>query len=174
VNERGIVSVLKGRQIRSGGFAWAYGTKRRVDTQAIRKANIERRNRMVGRKVTQYDLKGKKIAAYYTIAEAGRKTKISTSDIHAVLKGKQRSAGGYIWRKGFGKLAINVKGYLTGNLWRASKQEKKVAKYNLKGKPVKIYESIKKAAGQEGISASFLSMAVTKKIIVRGFLWNPA
>jgi hypothetical protein len=172
VSENGILSVLKGRQIRSGGFAWDYGARRKVDVQAIRKANIDRLKKLVGRKVNQYKLNGNRIAIYYTIAEASRKTKANESDIHAVLTGSQRSAGGYIWKKGFGKPTINVKGYLTGVAWRAQKQQKKVTKYDFKRNPVKIYESIKQAAEKEGISDGYISMAVKKKLVIRGFLWR--
>ena len=135
-------------------------------------ANIERRNKMVGRKVTHYDLKGKRIATYFTIAEAEKKAKVNAADIHAVVNGKQRSAGGYIWTKGFGKQAINVKGYLVGEAWRAWRRQKKVAKYNLKGKPIESFESVKQAAKEEKISPGYISMAVKKQLIVRNFLWR--
>jgi hypothetical protein len=171
-SERGIVSVLKGRQIRRGEYTWAYGKPKNINVQAIHKANVERRNKMVGRKVTQYDLKGKRIATYFTIAEAERKAKINAADIHAVINGKQRSAGGFIWIKGFGKPAINVKGYLVGEAWRAWRRQKKVIKYNLKGKPIKTFESVKEAAKEEKISAGYISMAIKKKLIIRNILWK--
>lgn len=170
--ERGIISVLKGRQIRSSGNVWSYRKQKHVDVKAIRRTNIERRNRMVGKRVTQYDLNGKRVAIYYTIAEAGRKTKVNTSDIHAVLNGKQRSAGGYVWKKGFGKSMINVKGYLTGEAWRSKRRQKKITKYNLKGKAIKEFESVKQAAKEERVSGGYISMAVKKQLIIRGFQWR--
>ena len=172
VSERGIVSVLKKRQIRSGGFSWAYGKNKSVDVKAIRSENIERRNRMVGHPVTKYNLKGKRVAMFHTIAQASREAKTNASDIHAVLAGRQRSAGGFIWKHGFGKPAINVKGYLTGEKWRAAKRWKKVAKYDLSGRLVKAYKSIKEAALEEGITDTYISMAIKRKLIVRGYRWR--
>lgn len=172
VSELIIVSVLKKRQLRGSGYVWSYQKLKRINVQSIRKANLERRNKMVGQKVTQYDLKGKRVALYYTIAEASRKADVNTSDIHAVLNGKQRSAGRYIWRQGFGKPSINVKGYLTGDALRASKQRKKVTQFSLNGKRVKSYESVKQAAKNEKVSASYISIAIKKKLMVRGFLWK--
>jgi NUMOD4 motif/NUMOD1 domain len=172
VSESGILSVLKKRQIKSGGFVWSYNKVRKVDVESIRKANIERRNRMVGQKVTQYDLKGNKVAFFYTIAEASRQTDINNSDINAVVNGKQRSAGGYIWRKGIGNKTINVKNYKTGVAWRASKQQKKVLKYTIKGKPIKKYDSVKKAAEAMQISAGYISSAVRKNLNIRGYYWK--
>lgn len=171
-SEMGIISVLRQRQISSGGFVWAYGKNKNVNVKAIREINIEGRNRMVGHPVTQYNLNGKRVAMFYTIAQASRETKTHASDIHAVLNGSQRSAGGFIWKNGFGKPVINVKDYLTGEQWRASRRWKKVAKYDLKGRLVKAYKSIMGAALEEGITAAYISTAVKRKLIVRGYRWR--
>jgi hypothetical protein len=111
VSEKGIVAVLKCRQISSGEYVWAYGRKSKVDVVAIRKKNLERRNVLVGQKVTQYNLKGKRIAFYPTVSEAGRKIGIRSSDISTVINGKQKTAAGFIWRKGVGRNYISVKGF---------------------------------------------------------------
>lgn len=53
----------------------------------------------VGRAVTQYTKKGEPIASYRSIMEASRKTGISYTGIHEVcIRGKQKTAGGYVWR----------------------------------------------------------------------------
>ena len=101
VSEAGISSVLKKRQISSGNYVWAYGKKSKIDVAGIRKKNLEHRNEIVGQKVTKYDINGKKVAKYHTISEASRKTGIRSSDISNVFGGRQISAGGFLWKRGW-------------------------------------------------------------------------
>jgi NUMOD4 motif/NUMOD1 domain len=170
--ESGITSVLKKRQLSSGGHVWGYGTKKFIDVAAIRKQNLENRDILVGRKVTQYNLKGKRIACYYTIAEAARKTGVTQSDIHAVLKNDQRSAGGFIWKEGFGKSTIDVKGLLTGEAWRAFRLQKQVVQCDSKGKIISTFESVKAAAAYIGLVPVSISSAIKSGRQSRGFYWR--
>ena len=48
--------------------------------------------------VYQFDLEGKFIASYTNATEAGKQLKISNSSISSNCKGKQNTAGGFIWR----------------------------------------------------------------------------
>src|SRR5215210_3317179 len=48
--------------------------------------------------------------------------------------GTQRSAGGFIWRKGLGNDHINVDGFLTGEACRATRKQKKIKQCNSSGK----------------------------------------
>lgn len=51
------------------------------------------------RKVTeQYDLNGNLIKEYDSLTMAGESTGISYKNIHLVISGKRKTAGGYIWR----------------------------------------------------------------------------
>lgn len=165
--EAGIANVLKGRQVSANNFVWAYGTLQKVDVAAIRAANLERRNKLVGQPVSQYDLTGHRLAVFDTIAGAACEVGVNRSDIQSVLSGRHRSAGGYLWRKGYGKKKINVAGLLTGEAWRAQRRYKKVKQMDAKGKVVKIFESVKAASEQIGISASYVSMAIAKKTMIR-------
>jgi hypothetical protein len=171
-SESGIISVLKKRQISSGGYVWDYGIKKHINVAAIRKQNLENRDILIGRKVTQYNLKGKRIACYYTIAEAARKTGVTQSDIHAVLKNDQRSAGGFIWKEGFGKLTIDVKGLLRGEAWRAFRLQKQVVQCDRKGKNISTFESVKAAAAYIGLSTASISGAIKFGRQVKGFYWR--
>ncbi|MGG0891665.1 NUMOD4 domain-containing protein [Cytobacillus horneckiae] len=47
--------------------------------------------------VNQYDLQGKFIRRYESIKEAAEETRISASNISAVISGNQGSAGDYLW-----------------------------------------------------------------------------
>lgn len=48
--------------------------------------------------VLQYDINGNFIAEYSSVLEAGEKCGIWKGGISTVLKGKQKTAGGYLWR----------------------------------------------------------------------------
>lgn len=50
------------------------------------------------KEVEQYSLDGKLIAVYKSQAEASRKTNINRYTISDVLRGRNRTGGGYIWR----------------------------------------------------------------------------
>ncbi len=172
VRESNILSVIKKRTLTGGGFVWAYGKNKSVDVVSIRMANLERRKLLVGRKVTQYDLKGKKVASYLTIKDASKQTTVNTSDIHAVLNGKQRSAGGYIWRNGLGRRMINTKGFLTGEAWRAFRRQKKVNQMNGNGKIIGSFPSVSDAAIHIGVSNSSMSVAINKSLPLKGTYWK--
>ncbi len=51
-----------------------------------------------GRAVIQYSLEGKEIARYRSMCEAERKTGASEQGISKVCAGKQKTAGGYLWK----------------------------------------------------------------------------
>lgn len=172
VSERGIISVLKKRQVSHGGYVWGYGRRKNIDVAAIRNANQQHFRKLRGRKVTQYDLDGNKIASYFAIEEAAKKNKVNASDIHAVLKGSQRSAGGFIWREGVGKKNINVDGLLTGEAWRAFRRQKTVSQYDKEGKFICTFPSVKEAARHVGALASAISVALKNKTKSKGYFWK--
>jgi hypothetical protein len=172
ITPNNIISVLKGRQISGGGFVWRYGKEKSVDVEAVRAKNREGRKKLVGQKVSQYDNTGTRIATYLTIADASQATGVNQSDIHAVFNGRQRSAGGFIWRRGWGKLQIDLSGYAIGEEWRAMQRYKKVKQYSAEGKYLNTYSSVKEAAQSLNISPSYISMVLNKDKLAKGFIWK--
>lgn len=53
--------------------------------------------------IYQFDLNEKFIKEYPSISEAGRETKISRSNITKNIRGAQKTAGGFIWKRKYGK-----------------------------------------------------------------------
>ena len=53
----------------------------------------------VGCKVIQYSLKGEEIETFYSIGEAARITGLHKTNIYDAVSGKQKTCGGYIWKK---------------------------------------------------------------------------
>lgn len=173
VSETGISSVLKKRQISSFGFVWGYGKKSRVDVAAIRQNNLEHFKKVRGQRVTQYDLEGKRVATYLTIADAGRDNGLSGGDISCALSGKQKTAGGFIWKKGSGKPTINVKGLVYGEALRAQRKWKPVMQYTPRGRYLKTYPSVKAAAEAVRCSPSTISIALKREnSLSYGYLWK--
>ena len=50
------------------------------------------------KRVEQYDLKNNLICIYFSVKEASDKTKINATSISSACRGKQKTAGGYIWK----------------------------------------------------------------------------
>jgi hypothetical protein len=167
-----ILSVLKERSLTAGRFVWAYGMRKKVDVVTRRKSNLEKYKKLVGTKVSQYNLEGHQIATFITIKDAGRTSGVNASDIHAVLKGRQRSAGGYIWRRGVGKKKINTKGLLTGEAWRAFRRQKKVIQLNAEGKIIKHFPSVTAASEYIGLNPSRISVAISKSLPIGETYWE--
>jgi hypothetical protein len=173
ISASGITSVLKGRQVSCGGFVWRYGKKGRTNMKKLREERSMHRKKLIGQKLTQYSAKGKRVATYLTIADAARETGISSGDLSETLKGKQRSAGGYVWKKGWGNPTIDIRGYQFGEKWRALRREKPVKQYCHKGKYIRTFPSVKEAAKQMGITASAISTAINREgSLSKGFIWK--
>ena len=174
ISEVRINSVLKGRQISSGGYVWRYGKEKQIDMQKLMEEKSLRRKLLRGQKVTQYSPKGKRIATFLTISDAAEKTGLRGSDISVALSGKQKSVGGFIWRKGWGKPRIDLSNYLFGEELRAQRRFKKVKQYSPQGKHINTFPSVKDAVAEFGISPAHLSRALDKQKLAKGFFWKTA
>lgn len=173
LRESGINSALKERQISSGGFVWRYGDASKVDLKPLLEKRAIHRKQLRGTKVSQYDTGGKRLNTYLTISDAGTASGIRSSDISVTVNGKQKSAGGFIWRKGWGKKQIDVKQDDYGELLRAKVKWKKVKQYNLSGKYLKTFESVKAAAISVHLSPSAISTALKRKSnLAGGYKWK--
>lgn len=80
-----------------------YGTaiQRRVMHTNFKKRNKNEnfiKGTKKGKKIYQYDLKGKFIQEYSTLKEAGMKNNIKITNICGCAKGIQKRAGNYIWK----------------------------------------------------------------------------
>lgn len=173
LSAKGIVSVLKGRQVSHGGFVWRYGKPAKIDMKDLRANKIQHYKKAIGRKLTQYNTKGKRIATYLTIADAGRATGVGSGEISRVLNGKQRSAGGFIWKKGSGKDKIDLSNYLTGAQYGGLKRQKKISQYSAGGKYIRTFPSVKEASKSMGITSSAMSACLNREgRLAKGFSWK--
>ena len=85
-----ICKVCRGERKTAGGFGWSYEKKLAIEPiKTIIKHNTP---------VLQYDKSGNFIAEYKSAREAKNQTGISDTTIGLVCKGKNKTAGGFIWR----------------------------------------------------------------------------
>jgi hypothetical protein len=110
--------------------------------------------------VTQYDLKGKRIKAYKSLKEAELNTGTHHSAIALVAKGKIPQRSGFIWRYGKGPAKIDISFYLEAKAMVQKKICKVVTQYSLKGKKLKVYNSIREAGIKTGIGETVIQGAV--------------
>jgi group I intron endonuclease len=94
-HKNGIVSMETKEKIRKG-------VKKYYETRQVNKCNIEKHREAMakakGRKVDQFDKQGNFIKTHISIAEAARDVNISHGAIQFVLYGKNKTAGGYVWK----------------------------------------------------------------------------
>jgi len=95
---RVIEKCSRGELKSAGGFQW-----RRVRANAkiknIRKLKSDTINKYLPIEVNQYSLDGEFIKKHPSIKRAALEIGIDSKNIREVLKGKQKTAGGYIWKK---------------------------------------------------------------------------
>ncbi len=173
ISDSGIHAVLRERQISSGGFVWRYGAESRVDLKPLLEKRAIHRKILRGIKVSQFDAKGRRVNTYLTMTDAAKATGIKNGDISAAVSGKQKSAGGFIWRMGWSKVKIHVKEDSFGEALRAKAKWKRVRQYNTTGKYIRTFESVKAAAAKIKLSPSSISSALKSKTnLAGGYVWR--
>lgn len=141
----------------AAGFVWrTVGNRYRGELSKAPPSNR-------ARAVTQYDLKGRKVKVYPSIRQAGIESGVISSVISAVVRGKLKTTGGFIWISGDGPATIDTEAYFASITERIRKSSKPVQKYSLEGELLKEYPSIKEAARQEGISGNRISSVINGK-----------
>lgn len=73
-------------------------TDNRIENLRWLPHKLQTKNSSVVKSVEQYTLDGQFVAEYYSAAEAERQTGIKSCNITLACQGKQKTAGGYIWK----------------------------------------------------------------------------
>ena len=103
--------------------------------------------------VTQYDLTGTKLKEYENISAAAKAVGIATKLIKHVILGKLHTTAGYYWQLGKGRKKVSIKHIEKGKRKWEESIRRPVTQYDLEGKIVKHYKSIRQAALETGISS---------------------
>ena len=124
-----ISSRARGVEYTAGGFIWRQGKARKIDiTPMLEKIMLRKKQNKdsFGKKVSQYSIKGKRVAAFPTINDAAKATGIRHSDISKVIQKRRNSAGGFFWKEGYGPLHIDLPGHEYGEVLRAKRRQRPI------------------------------------------------
>lgn len=126
----------------------------------------------LGKPVTQHTLEGKKIRTYPTIETAAKATGLTPDNIQKNVKGKNGTAGGFIWKYGTSK-EIQKLPEFQGFKYESPAQGTKVIQYSLEGKKLAQYSSITEASKACKVSSSNISFVLDKpNRSAAGFVWR--
>jgi len=155
-----ISNVAKGENITAGGFIWRWETEKKIDIKKIKEARRkEHRKNYKIVSITQYDMKGNRVAYYPSLTDAEEATGINGGQISLAARGTYKSAKGYFWKKGFGREKIDLSGYKWGKASMAATQSKKVNQYTIEGKYIQSFASVKDAASYICVNLATMSGA---------------
>lgn len=157
-----IAVAAKKKFLRAGGYFWRFGVDPFLNVDQLKKE--QRRNYIEnrGQKLTQYDTTGRKIATYPGVREASEASGAAVNSINKALRGELKSARGFIWKKGIGADRIDLSNYKIGRESAAAKRSRPVLQFDLKGKLVNKFNSVKAAA------VSFNKQPATLSYVLKG------
>ncbi len=176
ISQSHISNRARGTEFSAGGFIWRFGNAPSVDIKPMLKLIEQWRNRnkeAFGTKVSQYNMKGRRICVYPTINDAAKATAISKANISSVFSENRFSAGGFYWLKGYGPGKVDLSGYEYGEVLRAKRRQRPIQKYSKDGKPLQKFDSIKEAAANAGVHTSTVIGALRNKHdTAGGYKWK--
>lgn len=122
-----------------------------------------------GQMVIQYDMNGNKIKEWKSAAEIERKLNILSENISGVCLKKQKSAGGFIWRK---QNDILTKDEIK-DINTLERNRKKIIKQSLNGEEVEIFNSLIDAAKSVNskYSSAIVHVCKGRHKSYRGYKW---
>lgn len=142
----------------AGKFQWKYSNS----NKQICPINIDKLS--IQKEINQYDLQGKLVNTYPSLAEAERMTGIRKSTICSVCKGKGKTAGGYRWSYTDKQLDMGK---------QKSGIKKKVYQYDKNFTLIKIFDSITEASKVTQITLSGISETCRgKRKTAGGYIWS--
>lgn len=126
-----------------------------------------RRSIKMGESVDQYSLDGELIGNYYSLKQAEKITGVPHSIINSCCKGKQSSAGGFVWKYAANNSASEQSFVPHKNAKRI------VTQYDLELNKIAVYDSAREAERKTGIAHNNISACcrgVTRQS--GGFMWR--
>lgn len=167
VSASAISGCVCGKMRSAGRFLW-----RRYELPQLAPEELEKQ---IGKEkeVYQYTLGGKYIAAYSSITVAARAIGVSRQLISATLKGKGKSAGGFLWRFYCVPHLSDDDAPNSKELKRGGRRSSRpVAKYSPDGKLLAVYSSVNSAAKASWLSATSIYGCLSGKYKTSGgFKW---
>jgi hypothetical protein len=159
--------------LRAGKYYWRFGKAARIPVKQLKKDRLTLNRTKHARPVSQYNMKGERIAVFLNTSEAAEKTGIFRTLITNMLNGLTRSVKGYLFRRGIGPGQIKLDGYLWGKEAIAKSNSARYRQYTLEGCFVKEYQTAKEAAAAVNRSSTCIVEAakgITKHSA--GYKWK--
>lgn len=157
INKSSIIECCKLKRKLAGEFQWRFDCKN-VDCMILMDSN--------SRNILQFDKNGTFLKQYTSVTEASNATGISKAGIIYTCEHKRNHAGGYIWRY----ITLDLSNYnYKHNAWESAI----VAQLDLKGRVIKIFNTIKD--GAKSISTNLCNVSNTCRGIQKtsgGYLWR--
>ena len=162
-----ISKVCNGEQLQSHGFIFRYTEDGPPDEAYLRNA-IE--NFWHKRPVIQYDLNGKEIERFTSLADAGDKTNINRVNIGQVCRDVSLQCKGFIFRyEEDGPPSLENVEKVNRFYWK----RRPVVQYDLDGKELGRFETIKAAADSVNLNPSSVQAVCNGKLVqCKGFLFR--
>lgn len=162
----------------AGGYIWRRGKAPQIDiTQLMNKPGIHLSPLAKNlKRIGQYDLDGKLVQTFATVAEACSKLRLkSSSGLCAVLNGKRYTCKGYIWRRG-DAARISVKNITSGRSYRLSSlsaKDRKVTQYNFDGIRIQTFSTVFAASKETRINRATIQRVLSGRYVTGGgYLWQ--
>lgn len=94
-----IKNVILGNSFSCKGYHWKLGKgPNKINITPILEKQQEKRKKSICRPVSQYEVTGKRICTYESVAEAARAMGVTDMSIHAALKENGPHCKGFIWK----------------------------------------------------------------------------
>lgn len=169
-----IRSVILGVHISAKRSYWILGQGPDKIAMTELEKRVKQGKENICRPVTQYDLQGKRIRSYDSIADAGRSLAIRPSNIYDALNnGYNRISRGYIWKYGKGPLRIKVNSVIKRKRNLQQLYGQPVTQYSKHGKPIACYSTLKAAARAVGGQTHGLVATLEgKHLTFKDYFWR--
>lgn len=155
-----IINAEKGKQKTAGGYRWSkikYPKLDPIDHEVGRTSTV----------VLQYSLEGTFIREWASMAKASRELKCSQGNISRCTLDKGKSGGGYLWRDTSHRGIDKIEPY------RRKLTYKKLGKFSIEGSLLHVFESLKQASLESGLSSTGLHCAISGKWkMAGGYVWK--
>jgi hypothetical protein len=147
----------------------------KTDDRSGKISKISIQNRLIP--VNQYTKTGKHCHQWVSAQEAGNILEIDPTNISNCIRGTQKTAGGFIWRKavagtediqGVSKRVLGRRDYSKSS----QKNSKKVQQITKQGVVVKNWNSMTEAAKELNTSVANISAAIKTNRLRVGYFWK--
>jgi hypothetical protein len=167
-----LIECMKGEYQTAGGFRWRY--KRDMNVKAgLDIGPVKYSPNIRLRAVVQFDLDGNFVMEYSTIAQAVLFLDANSSDICQCAAGVYKTAAGFQWRYRDDPLFKNGIVNIGPAPEYVSPYRKAVLQFDLEGKFIKEYPSVREASREIGINEGNISTCILGKIkSCGGFQWK--